>query len=128
MIVSDVLNNSMRATNCVYANHRGEIRGEEKRERERERAMVDFPRMRDKTRVEREEGGSVSAPHGAEKVGNASVSGVCVGRVSLTSVFPRGSNTSICSPLDHFTDNRSRPLIKPNITSEGLSKLLREMN
>lgn len=31
-------------------------------------------------------------------------------------------------PLRYFMDNRSRPLIKPNITSEGLSKLLREMN
>lgn len=47
MIVSDVLNNSMRATNRVYAN--GEPKGGE-----RASAVLDFPRMRaerDKTRT-----------------------------------------------------------------------------
>ena len=117
---------------------------------ERATAVLDFPRMRagrDKTRTLFVEGCEtpnwgegegtlarccwpwwLSAPHRAQKVGNASVSGVSRDRESDRACFHAAPVREHMQPLRRFMDNRSRPLIKPNITSEGLSKLLREMN
>lgn len=41
---------------------------------------------------------------------------------------PDGETYIYIHPLDRPSQERSRPLIKRNTTSEGLSKLLREMN
>lgn len=112
--------------------------------REGGRAVLDFPRMRD-VEIRREQGiglkrlagsrgysglGLIAAPSGSKswkRIG--SNRGGCAGIVSLTRAFPRSKGREhMHGPLRYFMDRRSRPLIKPNITSEGLSKLLREMN